>query len=77
MKLTIEPTGRRIELNPGESVQDALCRAGIVETNPCNGKGLCGQCRIHVLGTNVPETPHRKISSEDGAVFRDMGGKAS
>ncbi|MFO8100689.1 MAG: ASKHA domain-containing protein [Dehalococcoidia bacterium] len=67
-KITILPSGETIDLEPGESVRDALYRAGIELETPCNGKGVCGQCGVWVENPhNVPETPHDKISPEEAA----------
>jgi uncharacterized 2Fe-2S/4Fe-4S cluster protein (DUF4445 family) len=63
--LTIKPLGKQIDIAEGESVRDAMLRVGLEFDSPCNGKGICGMCKIKVLAPfNVPPTPHEKITHE-------------
>ncbi len=67
-RVTILPSQIFIETAPGESLKDGLSRAGLELETPCNGDGRCGQCRIWVKKPhNIPETPHKNISSEQAA----------
>ncbi|MFO8011376.1 MAG: ASKHA domain-containing protein [Dehalococcoidia bacterium] len=67
-KITILPFGETVELRENETVRNALHRIGLEFETPCNGKGICGQCRIWVENPeNVPETPHEKITPEESA----------
>ncbi len=45
-RILVEPQGRQISLQPGESLRDALFREGV--EFPCGGKGRCGGCRIRL-----------------------------
>lgn len=64
-KLLILPVNLSVQTRKGETVRDALYRAGIELDTPCNGQGLCGKCLICVEDPeNVPETPHKEISEK-------------
>ena len=64
--LTILPFGKAIEMDTDENVLQALRRAGYNIEGPCNGKGICGKCRIQVENADeLPETPHRLITAAD------------
>ncbi len=67
-KLTIYPIGESIEMRRGETVRDALYRAGVEVDTPCNGQGICGKCLVRVENPeSVPETPHPEIAPEQAA----------
>ena len=52
----------------GESVRDALYRAGVEVDTPCNGQGICGKCLVRVeQPESVEKTPHQAISPEQAA----------
>jgi len=62
-KLTLYPSAEIIEMRRGETVRDALYRAGIELDTPCNGQGICGKCLIRVENPeSVPKTPHPDIT---------------
>ena len=44
--ITIEPTGRRIAVEPGTSVLAAAQNAGVGVNAVCGGKGTCGACKV-------------------------------
>lgn len=48
MKITIGPN-RDVECCEGEFVMDVLTRNQISIQNVCNGKGLCGKCKVQFL----------------------------
>jgi uncharacterized 2Fe-2S/4Fe-4S cluster protein (DUF4445 family) len=64
-KIKIQPIDICIQSHPGESLRDALQRNGIELESPCNGKGICGSCRVWVLEPWVEETPHENISEAE------------
>jgi len=67
-KLTVYPIGESIELRRGETVRDALYRAGVELDTPCNGQGICGKCRIRAENpASVEKTPHPDISADEEA----------
>ncbi len=62
-ELRILPLNISVHTRKGETVKDALYRAGVELETPCNGQGLCGKCLVRVDSPeNVPETPHKEIS---------------
>jgi ferredoxin len=50
MRVTFTPLGTSAEANPDETVLDTARRAGAPIGNSCGGVGVCGRCRIRVLG---------------------------
>lgn len=50
----------------GVSLLDALKEQGIVLESPCNGKGICGKCRV-LVHNSIPHTPEEKkhLSAEE------------
>ena len=66
--LTIYPIAESIEMRRGETVRDALYRAGVEVDTPCNGQGICGKCLVRVDPPESAEaTPHPEISPEQEA----------
>jgi len=50
--LTIMPTGETVQVGEGQTLLDACLRAGIWLPYAC-GHGLCGTCKVQVLGGEV------------------------
>lgn len=66
--LRVLPEDRIIAMHSGETVLQALKRAGIAISSECNGQGLCGKCTVLVEDpASVPPTPHPRIAAEDEA----------
>jgi uncharacterized 2Fe-2S/4Fe-4S cluster protein (DUF4445 family) len=64
-EIQILPMNLSVRTRKGETLRDALYRAGVELESPCNGKGLCGKCLVCVESPdNVPETPHKEITAE-------------
>lgn len=40
------PSGRTVQLEPGESIFEGAKRIGIAIPSTCGGKGTCGRCRV-------------------------------
>ena len=51
-QLTIEPLGATIDVEDGQTILDAALRQGIYIPHAC-GHGLCGTCKVTVLGGDV------------------------
>ncbi|MCP4804438.1 MAG: 2Fe-2S iron-sulfur cluster binding domain-containing protein [Proteobacteria bacterium] len=49
MRIRCEPSGREVEVEPGESVYAALRRVGVPIASTCEADGICGRCAIQVL----------------------------
>lgn len=54
-QLCIAGSGKTYEYDPGKSLLEILLTERIFIDNPCNGKGVCGKCRIRILSGNVEE----------------------
>ena len=66
-KITVQPSGRVYEYEAGGTLLEILLAQKIFVDNPCNGKGVCGKCRIRVLNGDL-ETPgetERRLLKED------------
>ncbi|MHB8764945.1 MAG: ASKHA domain-containing protein [Deferrisomatales bacterium] len=67
-RIELSPLGLTVEAAPGETLLQALRRAGVDLESPCDGLGVCGRCAVRVEeGARVAPTPHRNLSPEDGA----------
>jgi len=55
IKIAFQPVGTRVEVSAGSTVLEAGRDAGLILAANCGGNGLCGRCRVTVLGENVPE----------------------
>ncbi len=67
INVTIQPGGTEALLPQGITAFEALKAInGEVET-PCNGKGTCGKCKVHISGgVNVPlDTERRHLTEEE------------
>ena len=66
-QLTILPFKENMDVRSDETVMQALRRGGYEIEGPCNGKGICGKCRIRVDNPiDVPQTNHSSISETEG-----------
>ena len=54
-KIFIKEQNRSFEYKPSENLLDILLENEIFVDNPCNGKGLCGKCKVRILEGNLPE----------------------
>jgi uncharacterized 2Fe-2S/4Fe-4S cluster protein (DUF4445 family) len=67
VKITVLPRGTIFQISPGESLYQVLTRAGINLNSYCGGQGICGKCRVRLIG-NVPlptESDLAHLSSEE------------
>ena len=53
--LTVMPEGKTYECEEGPSLLDHLLNQEIFVDNPCNGKGICGKCRVRIVEGSVGE----------------------
>lgn len=66
-KITVQPSGKVYEYKTGATLLEILLAQKIFVDNPCNGKGVCGKCRIRVLNGDL-ETPgetEQRLLKED------------
>lgn len=54
-RLKVQPSGKTYEYEAGESLLEILLAQKIFVDNPCNGKGVCGKCRVRILNGDAPE----------------------
>jgi len=62
IKLT---TGKSISASKGESILNALKRHEIYLVSSCGGKGICGKCRVKILGGEYRTSTTGKLSHSD------------
>lgn len=64
--MRIHPVCRTVRGAKGLTIRQILQEHGIYVDSPCDGQGVCGQCKVRVDPPEaVPETPHANISSEE------------
>ncbi len=57
-KVKFIPSGKSVDIKPGETIYNAAVRAGMVFYDGCDGKKCCGSCRVKVLhGQNTVNKP--------------------
>ncbi len=61
VRVTFQPIGARVDVSAGSTVLEAGREAGLILVANCGGNGLCGRCRVTVLGENVPEPTAAEI----------------
>jgi len=54
IKIAFQPVGTRVDVSTGSTVLEAGREAGLILAANCGGNGICGRCRVTVLGENVP-----------------------
>lgn len=52
-EIRVRQTGKQIVCRDKENLLKGLLEAGVFVDNPCNGKGLCGKCKLRILSGNV------------------------
>jgi uncharacterized 2Fe-2S/4Fe-4S cluster protein (DUF4445 family) len=57
IKVTFQPSGRKVYVLPGTRILEAAARAGIILRNPCGGTGTCGKCRVRIERGACAPTP--------------------
>lgn len=66
-KITVQPSGKVYEYEAGGSLLEILLAQKIFVDNPCNGKGVCGKCRVRIISgeLNEPNETERKLLKEE------------
>ena len=52
-EVIIPKTGQRIPCAEGDLLLKVLLEKGIFVDNPCNGKGICGKCKVRILSGSI------------------------
>ncbi len=55
VQVTFDPAGTRVASLVGSTVLDAGRDAGLILAANCGGNGICGRCRVTMLGSSVPD----------------------
>ncbi len=65
--VTFIPSYRKIEVEPGSTILDAVQRAGLNINVVCGGLGKCGKCIVHVQSgkTNFDREKFGRFFTED------------
>lgn len=53
VEIKIRQTGKSLYCEKGTNLLRSLLDAGIFMDNPCNGKGICGKCKVKILSGEV------------------------
>jgi uncharacterized 2Fe-2S/4Fe-4S cluster protein (DUF4445 family) len=56
IKVTLLPEDREIWVPQGEMLSEALLMAGFALETPCAGHGVCGKCKVQVMGALAAST---------------------
>ncbi|MFV1948497.1 MAG: ASKHA domain-containing protein, partial [Anaerolineales bacterium] len=59
----MQPIGRRIDIQPGETILDASCSAGVGIISLCGGEGWCDSCQVRIANGDVNEPSATEIST--------------
>ena len=51
--VTVKQSGKKICCKEGDNLLKVLLAEGIFVDNPCNGKGICGKCKVKILSGQV------------------------
>lgn len=51
--VTVKQSGKKISCKEGDNLLKVLLAEGIFVDNPCNGKGICGKCKVRILSGQV------------------------
>lgn len=60
-KITVQPSGKVYEYEVGGTLLEILLAQKIFVDNPCNGKGVCGKCRVRILNGNLSEPKETEL----------------
>ena len=53
--IKVYPAGKTFEYEAGSTLLELLLAQKYFVDNPCNGKGVCGKCRVKIVSGNVAE----------------------
>jgi len=64
-RVTFEPSGKVVETVAGSSLLEAAAAADVHLNASCNGKGLCGKCKLVVVSGNIETEPSALLSDDE------------
>lgn len=67
-KIIVSPDDTEVEVLDGDTIFQALTKAGIDVPNSCNGHGTCGMCRVIILDgennlSNLTKRDHEHLGN--------------
>ncbi len=65
VKVTFQPENKTVEAKADETLMDIASRSGIDINNLCGGQGVCGRCRVRIIGGKVHKNPEQKGLLDD------------
>jgi uncharacterized 2Fe-2S/4Fe-4S cluster protein (DUF4445 family) len=63
-KVTFQPDDKTVEVEPGESILNAVVKADVFINSVCGGLGKCGKCKVQIEG-KVKARDSELISEEE------------
>lgn len=67
--MTLLPAEKQIKVREGENLMHSLIGHAVNLRSDCGGKGVCGKCRVEIIGKdNVP----RQVTACTTAVDADV-----
>ena len=60
-KLRIVQSGKQYDYEPGASLLEILLAQNIFIDNPCNGKGVCGKCKVRIVSGEAGEVSSTEL----------------
>lgn len=66
-RVRFEPSGKRAEASPRESLLEVAKRAGVDIESVCGGRGTCGRCQVRLVqgSSEIVEEERRRIRRSD------------
>ena len=64
MRVTFVPSGKEVDLAPGQSLFEAARGLGLSVDTACMAKGTCGLCRIRVVAGEEHLNPYSQVESK-------------
>lgn len=65
ISVTFQPSGRRGEIEAGQTILEAAQALGVPIHSICSGKKTCGKCRVRIEGLRNPSAPIPPITQEE------------
>ena len=64
-RVTFEPSGKTVEARVGTTLLEAAEAADVHLNASCNGKGLCGKCKLVVVSGHIETEPSALLSEDE------------
>jgi uncharacterized 2Fe-2S/4Fe-4S cluster protein (DUF4445 family) len=64
-RVTFEPSGKAVDVTAGSSLLEAAEAVDVHLNASCNGKGLCGKCKLVVVSGNIETEPSALLSEDE------------